>query len=366
MKILICFGTRPEAIKMAPVCHELDRRKIDYQICVTAQHREMLDQVMEFFDLEANYDLDIMKDSGSLNDLTSLITHRIDKVLNEFKPDVVLIQGDTTTAMAVALASFNRKIKIGHIEAGLRTNNKYSPYPEEINRQLISRLADYHFAPTDETLQNLIEEGIDRSSVLKTGNTVIDSLQSGLNKLELNAYSPEIKKISSKINAQKRLILVTGHRRENFGIGLEQICLALLELAGKGFQIIYPVHLNPEVKEPVYKILGEEPNIHLVQPLDYPEFIWLMNRSNLIISDSGGVQEEAPYLGKKVVVTRENTERKESLEKGFAFLVGNNKDLIVNTCLKILEQEIPEFSSKIYGDGKASKRIVNFLIDQKV
>lgn len=366
MRVLVCFGTRPEAIKMAPVCKALTEARLEYKICVTAQHREMLDQVLGFFEIRPDYDLNLMSASQSLNSLSANILQRIDEVLDAYNPDIILVQGDTTTAMSIALAGYHRQIKIGHVEAGLRTYNKFSPYPEEINRQLISRLADFHFAPTEKAYNNLIREGIDRDSVIKTGNTVVDALNIGLKRIKSGMEDYGIKDIEQRLDTDKKLVLVTGHRRENFGSGLKNICLALLDLAKNGIQIIFPVHLNPKVKEPVKELLGKNPGILLTEPLNYPQFIWLMDRADLIISDSGGVQEEAPSFEKHVLVTREFTEREESLEAGFSFLVGTDKDLIIKKTYELLGSNYTNSNkSNPYGDGKAAKRIVDFIKKQE-
>lgn len=369
MKILVCFGTRPEAVKMAPICAELDRSNMSYAICVTAQHREMMDQVLEFFDLEPDYDLDLMKEDQSLNKLTSSIFTEIDAVFDDFKPDTVLVQGDTATAAAIAMAAFYRKIKVGHIEAGLRTYNKDAPFPEEVNRQVISRIASYHFAPTKKAASNLIEERIPEETILITGNTVVDALKISLMKVAMPSYSSEIiSDLKKRLNPGNKLLLVTGHRRENFGEGLKNICEALQELANNdAVDIIYPVHLNPNVSIPVYSMLGNRPNIFLIQPVIYPDFIWLMKEADIIISDSGGIQEEAPSLNKPVLVTREFTERTEGVEEGFSFLVGTNKENIVLKTREILSK--PRHNANVsnpYGDGKAGEHIISFLENQEL
>jgi len=363
LKILICFGTRPEAIKLAPIIHELKRRKFDFKVCVTAQHREMLDQVLDFFEIVPDYDLDLMQSNQSLNELSAKIIKEIDWVLEKDQPDVVLVQGDTTSAAMVSLAAFHRRIKVGHVEAGLRTYNKTAPFPEEVNRQLTARIADFHFAPTAKANSNLLQEQIPKEQLCITGNTVVDALQWAIQKMESEPLSEEIQKIKALLNPHKRLVLVTGHRRENFGEGLIQICEALLELSEReNVELIYPVHLNPNVTGPVQELLGKQKNIHLIAPVSYPSMLWLMQQCNLIISDSGGIQEEAPTFKKPVLVTREVSERMEGVEAGFSILVGTDKDKIVEEAIRLLN-EPPDFSgiANPYGDGKATVRIVEFL-----
>lgn len=365
MKILICFGTRPEAIKMAPICLELRKRNIPYKLCVTAQHREMLDQVLNFFKITPDYDLNLMKPNQSLNELSARILSSIDIVFDDFKPDLVLVHGDTTTSTLVALAAFYRQIKIGHVEAGLRTYDKTSPFPEEINRQITGRLADYHFSPTQQSADNLIiKENVDKEKVFITGNTVIDALFLGIKMV--NQERIEILDLKNKIKANKKIILITGHRRENFGDKLVEFCEALLELARrKDVQLIYPVHLNPNVKEVVYKMLSKNKNIVLIEPLDYEVFIWLMDKAYFIITDSGGIQEEAPSFKKPVLVTRDVTERGEAVEIGVVKLVGTSKKVIVNEAIKLLEDEkvYSQMSNKgnPYGNGTASNQIIEII-----
>lgn len=364
MKILVCFGTRPEAIKMAPIIHELEKQDLCFKVCVTAQHREMLDQVLNFFEIIPDYDLNLMKPGQNLNSLSALILNEMDDTINQYNPDIVLVQGDTSTAFMVSLAAFNRGIKIAHVEAGLRTYNLKSPFPEEANRQLISRIANYHFAPTRQSLNNLIEEGIPREKIRVTGNSVVDALVFGRARLENGYVNQEIKSLESVVNNNKKLILVTGHRRENLGDGLEQVCHALIEIATrKDVQIIFPVHMNPEVKKPVSEILSCKDNIHLIEPVNYPAFIWLMMKADIIISDSGGIQEEAPSLKKPVLVTRKNTERPEALESGFCFLTGTDGKLITQKANLLLD-ETPIYTSSRnpFGDGKASLKVIKALI----
>ncbi len=365
-KILIVFGTRPEAIKMAPVVMEFRKypELFEAKVCVTAQHREMLDQVMDFFEIEADYDLDLMTPGQSLHSLTARVIQEFKPILDDFDPDVVYVQGDTTTSFACSLAAFYSGINVAHIEAGLRTYNKMAPFPEEINRQLTGRLADFHFAPTKNAEENLLSEGIVASKILVTGNTVIDALQYTASKVE-SLRSAEITKLEQLIDPDKKLILVTGHRRENFGQGFLQICEALKELSqNEEVQIIYPVHLNPNVQKPVYELLGEVENINLIDPLPYEVFIWLMKQSYFILTDSGGIQEEAPGLGKPVLVMRETTERPEAVEAGTVVLVGTDKKKIVDECLNLIQDparyEEMSTAHNPYGDGTAAKRIVEF------
>tara|TARA_B100000963_G_scaffold359796_1_gene388223 strand:+ start:5807 stop:6925 length:1119 start_codon:yes stop_codon:yes gene_type:complete len=366
-KILLIFGTRPEAIKMAPLQKEFLKHLdiFDTRVCVTAQHREMLDQALDFFEIKSDYDLDLMKPGQNLYGLTANIIESLKPILDEFKPDYVFVHGDTTTTMASSLASFYFGAKVCHVEAGLRTNNKLSPFPEEINRQITGRICDYHFAPTETSKGNLLKENISEDSIFVTGNTVIDALMISLEKVNKNP-SQLIQDLSKQIGNQE-VILVTGHRRENHGGGFERICKALKRIAEDDTNrlIIYPVHLNPKVKEPVNRILSGVNNVILIEPLAYQDFIWLMNRSKIIITDSGGVQEEAPSLGKPVLVMRDTTERPEAVEVGTVLLVGTNEDLIVSKALDLLNNEDNFIKmSKLhnpYGDGLASKRIVDFI-----
>ena len=367
-KILIIFGTRPEAIKMAPLVKEFKNSSdlFTTKVCVTAQHREMLDQVLDFFNIEPDYDLDLMKPGQNLYSLTATIIESLKPVLEDFKPNYVFVHGDTTTTMAGSIASFYSGAKVCHIEAGLRTNNKLSPFPEEINRQVTGRICDYHFAPTETSKRNLLKENIDKDSILVTGNTVIDALFHSVSRVE-SLSNNTIDFLKDLIGKYKEVILVTGHRRENHGLGFERICNALLEISNKrpDCLIMYPVHLNPKVQEPVNRILKDQKNIVLIDPLSYPEFVWLMNKSKIIITDSGGVQEEAPSLGKPVLVMRDTTERPEAVDAGTVLLVGTDKDLILNESIDLLSNtERFEKMSKLhnpYGDGKACKRIVNFI-----
>ena len=338
-KILIVFGTRPEAIKMAPLVKSFKSSTEDFEtkVCVTAQHREMLDQVMQFFNIKADYDLDLMKPGQDLFELTSNIIQKMKPVLNSFKPDFVFVHGDTTTSMAAALAAFYNEAKVCHVEAGLRTNNKKSPFPEELNRQLTGRIADFHFAPTKQSQQNLLLENIHPNSIKITGNTVIDALKYSVD-LVKNNPSNLVQNLSNIVK-DKDVILVTGHRRENHGKGFEQICNALKQIAinNPELLIVYPVHLNPKVQEPVQRILSSISNILLIDPLSYPDFIWMMNRAKIIITDSGGVQEEAPSLGKPVLVMRDTTERPEAVKAGTVLLVGTDTIKIVEQTQQLLD-----------------------------
>ena len=366
-KILLIFGTRPEAIKMAPLIKEFEQNNNFFitKVCVTAQHREMLDQVLNFFDIKPDYDLNLMKPGQNLYGLTASIIESIKPILEEFSPNYVFVHGDTTTTMAGSIASFYSGAKVCHVEAGLRTNNKQSPFPEEINRQITSRISDYHFAPTETSKNNLLKENISDNSILVTGNTVIDALIKSVEKVNENP-SQLIKNLSKKIGKQE-VILITGHRRENHGGGFERICKALKRIAldNSNRLIIYPVHLNPKVQEPVKKVLSGINNVILIDPLAYEDFIWLMNRSKIIITDSGGVQEEAPSLGKPVLVMRDTTERPEAVEAGTVLLVGTDEELIVSKSLDLLNNKKKFIKmSKLhnpYGDGLASKRIVDFI-----
>lgn len=367
-KILFLFGTRPEAIKMAPLIHCFSScHEFDVKVAVTAQHREMLDQVLSFFDIKVDYDLNVMTPNQTLHELTANLISRItNEVLLKENFDYVFVQGDTTTVLASALASFYQKIKIVHIEAGLRSGDMQSPFPEEMNRVLTSKLADIHFCPTENSKKNLLNENITKN-VFVVGNTVIDALLTGLDKVK-NSSEQDLLKKYDFIDFNKKIILVTCHRRENFGKPFEEICNALLEIAG-GFEnnveIVYPVHLNPNVKEVAHNLLKRK-NIKLIAPLEYPELIWMMNKSNIILTDSGGIQEEAPSLGKPVLVMREVTERTEGVDAGTAILVGSDKSKIVFETTKLLKDVV--YYSKIskasnpYGDGTTSEKILNILI----
>jgi UDP-N-acetylglucosamine 2-epimerase (non-hydrolysing) len=373
-KVLLVFGTRPEAIKMAPLVKAFEKEEsIISKVCVTAQHREMLDQVLDMFDIKPDYDLNIMKPGQDLFDVTSNVLLGLKDVLNDFNPDVVLVHGDTTTTSASSLAAFYNKIKVGHVEAGLRTGDMYSPWPEEANRQITGVLANYHFAPTTTSQDNLLRENKDPKNIIVTGNTVIDALFLALDKIEKNETLKNqiVEKINTeyKLYDDKKIILVTGHRRENHGQGFINICEALKTIAinNPDIDIVYPVHLNPNVQKPVNEILSNTANVYLINPLQYESFIYLMNKSYFIITDSGGVQEEAPSLGKPVLVMRDTTERPEALEAGTVKLVGTNTNLIIEEAQKLLDNE-EEYNTMSkahnpYGDGKASQRIVDFIRD---
>jgi len=368
-KVLMVFGTRPEAIKMAPLIHQLQRHpsEFDLRVCITAQHREMLDQVIRFFDLKVDYDLNSMKPNQGLFQLTANMLCNLEPVFEQFKPDYTFVHGDTTTTLTTSLAAFYAGSKVCHVEAGLRTNNKYSPFPEEINRQLTSRLTDLHFAPTEQAKQNLINENIPSEQIFVTGNTVIDALLQSLEKVKSNP-SPFVESFSEKLE-NREMILITGHRRENHGNGFLRICEALKEIAirNPSVQLVYPVHLNPNVQKPVFELLKGIKNVFLIEPLDYPDFIWMMDRSKLIITDSGGVQEEAPSLGKPVLVMRETTERPEAVEAGTVKLVGTDKAKIILETERLLHE--PDYYNQMslahnpYGDGKACERIVQQISD---
>lgn len=370
-KILTVFGTRPEAIKMVPLLKALSCANDKFQsvLCVTAQHRQMLDQVLALFSITPDYDLNIMKPGQDLNSITSDILLGLKPVFEKEKPDLVLVHGDTTTTFTTSLAAFYARIPVGHVEAGLRTGNKNAPFPEEINRKLTGSLADFHFAPTMTARQNLLNEGIHEECIHVTGNTVIDTL---FMTCELIANKPDLRQNLNEqfsfLDPAKRLILVTGHRRESFGAGFESICGALAEMAQRDdVEILYPVHLNPNVQEPVNRILrgSNLPNVHLIEPVDYLPFVYLMERSYLIITDSGGVQEEAPSLGKPVLVMRETTERPEAVAAGTVKLVGTNKEMIVKEAFDLLDDatvySAMSTAHNPYGDGKASERILSSL-----
>ena len=366
-KNLIIFGTRPEAIKMAPLVKEfLKNKNFETKVCVTGQHREMLDQVLTFFDILPDYDLNLMKKGQNLFGLTADIITGLRPILMEFEPDYVYVHGDTTTTMSASLAAFYSGAKVCHVEAGLRTFNKKAPFPEEINRTLTGHIADYHFAPTQNSYDNLLREGIDASGITITGNTVIDALMESTELVE-TIKDHEIEQLKEQLDFNKRIILVTGHRRENHGEGFIRICQALKEIgdSSEEIQIVYPVHLNPKVQEPVYEILGDADGVKLIAPLAYPAFVWLMNKAELVITDSGGVQEEAPSLGKPVLVMRDTTERPEAVVAGTVILVGTNKEKIVAETLHLLNDKAHYTKmSKLhnpYGDGQACKRIVTFM-----
>ncbi len=363
-KLLFVFGTRPEAIKMAPLIFACKKNKaFEVKICLTGQHKEMLNQVLHFFQIEGDYNLELMQPDQTLFDITAQGLILIQKVLEDFSPDLVLVQGDTTSAFIGALAAFYKKIKVAHIEAGLRSYNKYSPFPEEINRKMISSLADFHFTPTKKATENLHQEGIDQN-VFTVGNTVIDALIWGVEKVRGN---PGYAQIFSYLNFSKKIILITGHRRESFGAPFENICEALSTLADKypDLQLVYPVHLNPNIQNIVREKIGDKKNIYLIAPLEYPQLIWLMDKSDFVITDSGGIQEEAPTLGKPVLVIRDVTEREEGVQAGTAIVVGTDKEKILSESIRLLEDQAHyEKMAKAvnpYGDGKTSEQIVSIL-----
>jgi UDP-N-acetylglucosamine 2-epimerase (non-hydrolysing) len=367
-KALIVFGTRPEAIKMAPVVKQM--RELfggEIRVCVTAQHRQMLDQVLNLFGIVPDYDLNLMKPGQDLTDITTSVLMAMRGVLDDYAPDAVLVHGDTTTTFATSLAAYYKRIPVAHVEAGLRTGNPYSPWPEEMNRKLTGAITTFHFAPTINSRDNLLGESVAAESIFVTGNTVIDALLEVVKKIDNNStLKAGLEKQFSFLSPKKRTILITGHRRENFGLGFEEICKALAALATReDVELVYPVHLNPNVQEPVRRLLGDLPNVHLIAPLDYLPFVYLMNRCYLIITDSGGIQEEAPSLGKPVLVIRDTTERPEAVEAGTVKLVGTDAEKIYRETSKLLDDAVVyqsmAFAHNPYGDGKAAKKIVNVL-----
>lgn len=365
MKILSVFGTRPEAVKMAPIVRLLRQTDgVEARVCVTAQHRQMLDQVLELFQIKPDYDLDLMRDNQSLPELSAAIFTHLDPVFTDFQPDWILVQGDTTTVAIAALLAYYRRIKVGHVEAGLRTHDKWQPFPEELNRRVAGVIADLHFAPTEWSRQNLLRENTPDAAIVITGNSVIDAL----NFVSQQGEPPEIKELFNTLKIKdQRLILVTAHRRENFGAPLEQICLALKELAARGdVEIVYPVHLNPNVQEPVNRLLRGIPHITLLPPLDYLPLVHLMKRATLILTDSGGIQEEAPAFGVPVLVLRETTERPEGVAAGTLKLVGTATSHIVEEAARLLDDPNAyagmSKASNPYGDGHAAERIIEALL----
>lgn len=364
VKVLVVLGTRPEAIKLAPVIMELQRHQDRFQtvVCATGQHREMLQQMLKSFGLQPDFNLNVMKPNQSLADVTSAVLTGMDGVLEREKPDVMLVQGDTTTTMAASLAAFYRRIPVGHVEAGLRTGDRYNPFPEEINRRLTTHIADFHFAPTELSRSNLLQEGVRDDCILITGNTVVDALYHIVANLQANPPG-----VAPEIMNGKRLILVTAHRRESFGSGMRQICEALrrLALSRSDILIIYPVHLNPNVQDPVHSILGGIPNVSLLEPLDYVSFIALMKRAHILLTDSGGMQEEGPSLGKPVLVMRSVSERPEAVMAGAAALVGTDPEKIIASVNRLLDdaEHYQNMTSREnpFGDGRAAARIVQFL-----
>ena len=369
--VMVVFGTRPEAIKMAPIVHALRQlTSVRVQVVVTAQHRQMLDQVLELFELRPDADLDVMRHAQSLPDLTSRILQGMAPIIGRLEPDLMLVHGDTTTALASALAGFYARVPIGHVEAGLRSGDMMSPWPEEMNRRLISRLSSVHFAPTLKAKNNLIVEGIPAESIHVTGNTVIDALLRTVTLLSGDQRVEE--SVASNfpyLSSEKRLILVTGHRRENFGEGFTQICRAIASLASRDdVQVVYPVHLNPSVQEPVHRLLSGHDNVHLIEPQDYLPFVYLMRRADLILTDSGGVQEEAPSLGKPVLVLRENTERPEAVEAGTVLLVGAEETAIVDAAIKLLDDDVAYSRMAArhnpYGEGRSGETIAKLVAER--
>lgn len=366
-RVLSVFGTRPEAIKMAPVVKGLENAEgINSRVCVTAQHREMLDQVLELFEIVPDYDLNLMKPGQSLQDITSNVLLGLKPVLEEFKPDLVLVHGDTTTTLAASLAAYYAQVAVGHVEAGLRTGNIYSPWPEEINRKVAGAVAELHFAPTERARQNLLDENVATDNIFVTGNTVIDALQQVSCRLaDDNELSSKMERILPLPN-DKRIILVTGHRRESFGGGFERICEAISRLAERDdVHIVYPVHLNPNVKEPVERLLSAFDNVELLKPQDYLPFVYLMSKADIILTDSGGVQEEAPSLSKPVLVMRDTTERPEAVDAGTVKLVGTDTDKIVSEVCTLLDDKeayaAMGYAHNPYGDGKATGRIIEAI-----
>ncbi|PVA00062.1 UDP-N-acetylglucosamine 2-epimerase (non-hydrolyzing) [Vibrio vulnificus] len=372
-KVLTVFGTRPEAIKMAPLVHALAAdERFESKCCVTAQHREMLDQVLELFEITPDYDLNLMKVGQTLNEVTARILLELKPVLQEFKPDVVLVHGDTATTFAASLAAYYEQIAVGHVEAGLRTGNIYSPWPEEANRKLTGALSKYHFAPTETSQQNLLQENYSEENIFVTGNTVIDALLMVKEKIEQDAdLKATLAAQFPYLDENKKLILVTGHRRESFGGGFERICEALAQTAKQhpDVQILYPMHLNPNVREPVNRILGSVENVLLIEPQQYLPFIYLMDRAHIILTDSGGIQEEAPSLGKPVLVMRDTTERPEAVAAGTVKLVGTDVEKIVSNLNSLLTDseayQTMSFAHNPYGDGISSAKILDIL-DEKI
>ncbi|WP_284879644.1 non-hydrolyzing UDP-N-acetylglucosamine 2-epimerase [Acinetobacter variabilis] len=369
-KVLLVFGTRPEAIKMAPLALQLKQREdsFDTKVCVTGQHRQMLDQVLDLFNLTPDFDLNLMKPGQTLSDITSSVLKGLEQVFTEWTPDVVLVHGDTATTFAASLAAYYHKISVGHVEAGLRTGDIYSPWPEEANRKLTGALTTYHFAPTQSSYNNLIKENIDPKNITITGNTVIDALLTVKEKVETDrAVIAQFEQQFNFLDSKKKLILVTGHRRENFGQGFLNICTALANIAKQypDVQIVYPVHLNPNVQKPVNELLSGISNIYLIAPQDYLPFVYLMNRSYLILTDSGGIQEEAPSLGKPVLVMRDTTERPEAVEAGTVKLVGTDATLIQQSVIELVENrdlyQTMAAAHNPYGDGTACQQIIHAL-----
>jgi UDP-N-acetylglucosamine 2-epimerase (non-hydrolysing) len=373
MRVLVVLGTRPEAIKMSPLITRLRAEaSIDTTVCVTAQHRQMLDQVLNLFDIVPDWDLNLMQPGQDLTDITARALYGLREILTEARPDAIMVHGDTSTTLSASLAAFYQQISVGHVEAGLRTNNLYSPWPEEANRKITSVLAKWHFAPTNKARDNLLREGIDASAIYVTGNTVIDALMQIRKKL---ASDTELRLAQARsfqfLDPRRKMLLVTGHRRENFGAGFDRICRALARLARNlpDLEIVYPVHLNPNVQEPVKRLLGGISNVHLVEPLDYLPFVYLMDRSDVILTDSGGIQEEAPSLGKPVLVMRDTTERPEAVEAGTVRLVGTDSEQIYLQAKTLLTDDAAyramAMAGNPYGDGKACERIAQIILGNK-
>ncbi len=378
-KVLLVFGTRPEAIKMCPLVKEFQKHPEDFEtvVCVTGQHREMLDQVLQIFDVKPDYDLNIMKQGQDLYDVTARVLVGMRDILDTVKPDVVLVHGDTTTSMAAAMAAFYRQIPVGHVEAGLRTHNLYSPWPEEMNRQVTGRIAEYDFAPTPLSRQNLLDEGVSEEKITVTGNTVIDALHWVVENVMKKGYKPLDPLVASLPQDDRRMVLITGHRRENFGEGFISMCTAIRDLARKYPEVdfVYPMHLNPNVRKPIREVFGmeisrqarndKERNLFFIEPLDYLDFVYLMSRSYIVLTDSGGIQEEAPGLGKPVLVMRDTTERPEALDAGTVRLVGTDYEKIMSEVSALLDDrkhyETMSHAVNPYGDGKACSRIVKKL-----
>ncbi len=365
-KFLICFGTRPEAIKLAPIVKEFkERPRFDVRICVTSQHREMLEQVLELFEISPDYDLDVMTPGQSLESLNAKVLESMSFVLSREMPDCLVVQGDTTTTFAVALSAFYKKVSVAHVEAGLRTYHKFSPFPEELNRQMTSRLTDWHFAPTERARDSLLKENVSTDKIFVVGNTVIDALLAVVEKAR--ALDPTFRKQFWMINFDKRLLLITGHRRENFGQGFVNVCNAIKIISqdNPDLEIVYPVHLNPHVQEPVKKMLSGLSNVHLIPPQDYLTFVWLLDGSYIVLTDSGGVQEEAPSLGKPVLVMRDTTERYEAIDSGVARLVGTSTDLVVHWVQCLLDDNVlykqMSHTQNPYGDGTSASQIADVL-----
>ncbi|MCB1693148.1 MAG: UDP-N-acetylglucosamine 2-epimerase (non-hydrolyzing) [Pseudomonadales bacterium] len=373
MKVLVVFGTRPESIKLAPLILALQQSdQFETEVCVTAQHREMLDQVLELFEIKPRYDLNVMKPGQTLNQITARVLEGLDAVYDDFKPDIVLVHGDTSTTFAASLCAYHKQIRVGHVEAGLRTGNLYSPWPEEANRKLTGVLTDMHFAPTPTAADNLRREGVPEDKIVVTGNTVIDALLMVTRKIEDDkAMAGRLAGEFPFLDPSRRLVLVTGHRRESFGGGFERICESIRRIAEKHsdqVQVVYPVHLNPNVQGPVQKHLSDIDNVYLIPPLDYLPFVYLMTRSWFILTDSGGIQEEAPSLGKPVLVMRDTTERPEAVEAGTVKLVGTDVDVICESADRLLEDagayEAMSRAHNPYGDGHACERIVQALAER--